>query len=48
MYFKITACRYVAPCSLVGSYECFEEMTASFFRVTLIFILIFLSKLLCM
>jgi len=48
MYLKITACRYVAPCSLVGSYECFEEITASFFRVTLILVSNFLSKLLCM
>jgi len=38
MCLKITACRYVIPCSLVDSYECFEEIIASVFRVALIYI----------
>jgi len=48
MCLKITACGYEAPCSLVDSYECFEEIIASFFRVTLILMSIFQNKLLCM
>ena len=45
MRLKIAACSFVPPCSLVDSYECFEEITTSFFRLTDSYDMIYLTAI---